>query len=427
MNTKKALAKLDIIRAWHNFLDKYREMENYVTVEIQYLFCRLYNQHLLAIAPLTTETYSVVARISRAQLCRDLARYNNEGIDALGITWGGRRKSGTEIETNPDLKAAIDKYIAYGCTKFGPAKILKLLKTQEDFDKLPSVCQIRSYLGKFKRENPMVWLELASKDQAKNHYGIAYGKYKTDFPNQVWELDGSPDDILLNVDGVARRYQALFLIDRCTRDVTIDIAESENSTATKKLLRKAIASRGIPDKIVTDNGSGFKAEKTQSMIERLGIELEFCPPGRPEKKPFVERVIRTFQDVLRVLPGYIGKNTKERADLRSNDRADCDGLLTLDQFKEWCDRWVKQYRTEFHHGLDCSPIEKIAQATKDGWNPVFIPDNRVLDFLLLEDKSRKVGKQGIRLNNRFYIDPELCGLIGQDVHVCWDIESADKI
>jgi hypothetical protein len=62
------------------------------------------------------------------------------------------------------------------------------------------------------------------------------------------------------------------------------------------VLKQAVLKRGLPRKLVVDNGSAYRAHTLQGVCARLGIQLIHCRPYAPEGKGKLERWHRTFRD-----------------------------------------------------------------------------------------------------------------------------------
>ncbi|MCP4289316.1 MAG: transposase family protein, partial [Gammaproteobacteria bacterium] len=61
-------------------------------------------------------------------------------------------------------------------------------------------------------------------------------------------------------------------------------------------LKQAVLKRGLPVKLVIDNGPAYRAKTLQGICARLGIHLIYCRPYAPEGKGKLERWHRTFRD-----------------------------------------------------------------------------------------------------------------------------------
>lgn len=106
-------------------------------------------------------------------------------------------------------------------------------------------------------------------------------------PNQRWEFDGTPSDLLL-VDG--KRYAITGVIDVFTRRLKLLVSPKASSRAVASLTHRAILDWGVPETPVTDNGKAYMA----AHMRQLWAELDVTPPFRPDLKPFIERAFRSF-------------------------------------------------------------------------------------------------------------------------------------
>ncbi len=318
---------------------------------------------------------------------------------------------------------------------------------------MPSYDVLNKFWHEWKKENPLLYEFAKSPDSAKNKYLAAYGdaSAKASYRNHYWELDSTPADVICE-DG--KRYAVLAAIDVYTRRVVFHVSETSSSYSISQLLRKAILKLGIPENVVIDNGKDYTSNHFESICLNLGINMEIVPPFSGDCKPHVERVFGTLsRELFEQIPGFIGHNVAQRAELqarksfadkirsqekwREEQRLKSDEerkawrdawkikkenlglelgiLISADELQLWCDRWTdKIYEQRVHKGIKTSPIKK--------WNsdlsPVqSIPDKRMLDLLLGESVTRRVGKKGISYDGCQYAHLDLVELTGQHVFV----------
>jgi putative transposase len=69
----------------------------------------------------------------------------------------------------------------------------------------------------------------------------------------------------------------------------------ETALDIEGVLKQALLRRGVPIKLVVDNGAAYRASTLQSLCARLGIHLIFCRPYRPEGKGKLERWHKTVR------------------------------------------------------------------------------------------------------------------------------------
>jgi putative transposase len=70
----------------------------------------------------------------------------------------------------------------------------------------------------------------------------------------------------------------------------------ETALDIEGVLKQALLRRGVPLKLVVDNGAAYRAHTLQGICARLGIRLIFCRPYAPEGKGKLERWHRTLRD-----------------------------------------------------------------------------------------------------------------------------------
>lgn len=107
----------------------------------------------------------------------------------------------------------------------------------------------------------------------------------------------------------------------------------ETALDIEGVLKQALLRRGVPVKLVVDNGAAYRASTLHSLCARLGIHLIFCRPYAPEGKGKLERWHRTVREQF----------LAELDERRINDLSDLNARL-------WA--WLEQvyHRTE-HGGL----------------------------------------------------------------------------
>lgn len=99
------------------------------------------------------------------------------------------------------------------------------------------------------------------------------------------------------VKGQLRKTYLVSLIDDASRLITHSaFCLAETALDIEGVLKQALLKRGVPIKIVVDNGAAYRAHTLQGICARLGIHLIYCRPYAPEGKGKLERWHRTFRD-----------------------------------------------------------------------------------------------------------------------------------
>ena len=134
--------------------------------------------------------------------------------------------------------------------------------------------------------------------------------------------------------GHLRKTYLVSLFDDASRLVAHSaFCLGETALDIEGVLKQALLRRGVPIKLVVDNGAAYRASTLHSLCARLGIHLIFCRPYAPEGKGKLERWHRTVRDQF----------LAELDERRIHDLSDLNARL-------WA--WLEQvyHRTE-HSGL----------------------------------------------------------------------------
>ena len=73
-----------------------------------------------------------------------------------------------------------------------------------------------------------------------------------------------------------------------------EVVELRSATAAKtiKVLRQLFARYGLPEQVVSDNGSQFTSEEFEEFMKRNGIKHMFSAPYHPATNKWLNRVLR---------------------------------------------------------------------------------------------------------------------------------------
>jgi putative transposase len=300
---------------------------------------------------------------------------------------------------------------------------------------LPVVRSFQAFIKAYKVENKQFLLAKTDPDRFRSTMRIA-GKSRDRVTrlNELWEIDASPSDVM-TTDG---RYSLYVVIDIYSRRMMVLITKTPRAEAMLLLIRRAILAWGVPERIRTDNGSDFKAERSRRAFASLGIEHDLCAPFSPEQKGVVERAIGTIQkSLMRVSPGFIGHNVAQRKQIEGRrafarrlgekDQKLLRVQSTAAQLQIDCDDWCKKYYYHRKHGtLGISPFRAVAEYK----GPIRqIEDERALDLLLADIADggglRVMGRQGVRVGGDLYISAYL--VVGERVLVRHDPTDMGRI
>lgn len=107
----------------------------------------------------------------------------------------------------------------------------------------------------------------------------------------------------LDFAGPFQGKEFLILIDAYSKWPEIKIMNSTNSSAIINVLRDIFATHGLPDILVTDNGTNLKSQEMENFLTRNGIRHILTPPYHPSSNGQIEREVETVKQKLRQLRG----------------------------------------------------------------------------------------------------------------------------
>ncbi|WP_281544684.1 DNA-binding protein [Grimontia sp. SpTr1] len=380
--------------------------------------------------PLENTVYEVVVNVSRSTIDRWEKALQQDGICGL-VRRKNARKSDSVICQQPDLEQfCITLLISRPHFQKQPYKMREYALVQKEKTKaswtVPAPSSFRRWINYWVNTN-----------QGKHTFAVDhksfYGKERglihdhdawVSRPNDLWELDSTPTDIMLNVDGKLVRYSIVGCIDVYTRRVKMLLAPTSTSEAICLLIRKTILDWGMPNQdgvIKTDNGSDYIANKSRAVFASLGVKHMRAKPFSGWEKPFIERFFGTFQGgIVEVMPNYIGHSVKDRelieachafaARIGDGKKKRYEDALELgispSEMQQFMDDWLEHYYHQNpHSGLDgLSPYQHYQKAN---YKPQFIAEPRALDTLLNFAGEKSIRRGGVQVNKLVYRAPEL--------------------
>jgi len=120
--------------------------------------------------------------------------------------------------------------------------------------------------------------------------------FNSEFAGSIWYGDVMHGPRVPH-KGQLRKTYLVSLIDDASRLVAHSaFCLGETALDIEGVLKQALLRRGVPVKLVVDNGAAYRAHTLQGICARLGIHLIFCRPYAPEGKGKLERWHRTCRD-----------------------------------------------------------------------------------------------------------------------------------
>ena len=144
----------------------------------------------------------------------------------------------------------------------------------------------------------------------------------------------------LTENGVRRRTYCIMLLDDKSRMIVAGrFFYADNAYNFQKVLKEAVSSRGIPQKLYVDNGSPYKNEQLSMICGQLGTILIHTPVRDGASKGKCERNFRTLRNrFLNVL--------------------DMEQIAGIEQLNEKLHAYIQQHNTTVHSSTGMTPQDR---------------------------------------------------------------------
>jgi putative transposase len=101
----------------------------------------------------------------------------------------------------------------------------------------------------------------------------------------------------LSISGKRRKTYLVSLMDDASRLITHSaFCLAETALEIEGVLKQALLRRGIPGRLVVDNGPAYRSATLQGICARLSVRLIYCRPYQPTAKGKIERWHRTLRE-----------------------------------------------------------------------------------------------------------------------------------
>lgn len=111
-------------------------------------------------------------------------------------------------------------------------------------------------------------------------------------PNDTWAMDFVGDSL-----STGYRFRCLTVVDLYSRESpTITVDRSLTGERVSKELDKLKIKRGLPKKIICDNGPEFISKALDQWAYQNGVHLNFIQPGKPNQNAYCESFNARLRD-----------------------------------------------------------------------------------------------------------------------------------
>ncbi|HMI36540.1 MAG TPA: DDE-type integrase/transposase/recombinase [Steroidobacteraceae bacterium] len=218
--------------------------------------------------------------------------------------------------------------------------------------------------------------------------------FELPLPNLLWMADCMHGPSIKTEGDATQRAFLFALIDDCSRlCVHGQFYAYERLEGFLDTLRQAVQTRGLPDKLYTDNGAAFRSQHLGIVCANLGIRLLHCKPYHSWSKGKIERFFLTVQ--MQFQPTLLFEPVR-----------------SLDALNRRFWQWLEtEYHQREHAALAGeSPAQRFARL---GTALRLLAPNAQLDRLFLMRVQRRVRKDAtFSLGGQFWeVAPHLRGQI----------------
>ncbi len=119
-------------------------------------------------------------------------------------------------------------------------------------------------------------------------------------PLQLWEWPDRPW-LRLHADYAGPSMGKMFLItvDAHSKWMEVQVVGAATSQSTIEKMRATFATHGLPEILVTDNGSVFTSAEFQTFLQKNGIKHVKSAPYHPATNGLAERAVQTFKSAMK--------------------------------------------------------------------------------------------------------------------------------
>jgi len=111
------------------------------------------------------------------------------------------------------------------------------------------------------------------------------------FPARAWQR--------IHIDyGMFDKKMLVIVIDSYSKWIEVHEMSSTTSGVTIDKLRSILASYGLPEELVSDNGTQFVSDDFDMFLKRNGIKQTLIPPYHPSSNGAAERAVQTVKQAL---------------------------------------------------------------------------------------------------------------------------------
>ena len=120
--------------------------------------------------------------------------------------------------------------------------------------------------------------------------------FEAEHAGDIWYGDVMHGPMIQSPDGQRKVYLVSLMDDASRLLAHSAFCHAETALDIEGVLKQAVLKRGLPKKLIVDNGAAYRSLSLQGICARLGIRLIYSRPYEPQSKAKLERYHRTFRE-----------------------------------------------------------------------------------------------------------------------------------
>jgi putative transposase len=235
---------------------------------------------------------------------------------------------------------------------------------------------------------------LSAHDLARPRSVTSRRRFEMSIFGELWTGDFMHGPQVTTSKGLKKAILFAVIDDYSRMIVGFEFGLHENTIHVEEVLKNALLTHGLPDRIYLDNGASFSSHYLARACANLGIGIVHSKPYDSPSRGKIERFFRTVRE------GFLIE-IKE--------------AITLEELNELFQRWVRDdYHKSFHQGIRGRPVDRYTASTMS--YPRKRIDLNLLNEYFMVGLERRVKKDAtVSLNGKLYEVP--ARFIGQAVEL----------
>ena len=265
-----------------------------------------------------------MVELSPNTLQKWVSEYRREGFEAL-LPRSRSDKGSTRVlpeEAKEEIRRLLEKF-----PRLKGQQICEHLKENGFVAMTVSARSVQRYIHDNDLRNPALTQSKERKAFEAEEFG------------EIWQADTCYFPYITE-NGKSRRAYCICILDDHSRLVVAsEIFYEDNAANFQKVLKDAIATFGIPRKLLLDNGAPYSNEQLSLICGTLGIVIVHARPRDGAEKGKQERYWRRVKEQL-----LFGLDVSE--------------ITSLRQFNDAYMEYVHKYNHSYHQGIQGKPFDR---------------------------------------------------------------------